>query len=244
MIGFLKGLLLKNGIHVEKRGVYNDPDLRLKRLLDLLCVDTVIDVGANEGQFAQSVFASGFGGKVISFEPLQQQNKKMSLAAARSGGQWNVVPPCALGRSNGMVEFHAAHGHAASSVLAPNKTLTSLGAHYGTQEKIQVRLVRLDDVMQADFPGAGETFLKIDVQGYEMDVLGGADQTLDKSSGIKLEMSLSQLYEGQALAEEVHALLISKGFLLWDLEPGFRDRATGRLLQYDGVYVRRDRVVN
>lgn len=241
MIAFLKQRLLAAGIHVERRGVYNDPDLRLKRVLDLLSVSTIIDIGANEGQFARSVFASGYRGRVISFEPLAQQNGRMQAAAAGLGGRWIVAPPCALGNSNGTVEFNAAKGHAASSVLQPNKALTDLGTQYATLEKRSVRLARLDDVMAADYPGCERSFIKVDVQGYELDVLKGGANTLAAACGVKLEMSLAPLYEGQALADEIHGLMLAGGFVLWDLEPGFRDRNTGRLLQYDGLYIRADK---
>jgi hypothetical protein len=52
------------------------------------------------------------------------------------------------------------------------------------------------------------------------------------------ELSLLPLYEGQVMARDLWNLLVSKGFELWSLEPGFRDSATLRLLQFDGVFVR------
>lgn len=222
--------------------MYNDPDARLKKVLELFAVRTVIDIGANEGQFAEAAFASGFSGQIISFEPLQEQNQNIALSAKNYSGRWKIAPPCALGNKNGVVDFHAAHGHAASSVLPPNAALTSLGDQYGTQEKVSVRMARLDDVMATDYPGAKYIFVKIDVQGYELDVLRGGAETLDEAIGVMLELSLRPLYEGQALADEIHQHLISKGFLLWDVVPGFRDRVTGQLLQYDGIYVRGKKV--
>jgi hypothetical protein len=51
-------------------------------------------------------------------------------------------------------------------------------------------------------------------------------------------MSLLPLYEGEALMPQMHAVMTAKGFDLWDLEPSFRDPATGRLLQLDGIFTR------
>jgi hypothetical protein len=51
-------------------------------------------------------------------------------------------------------------------------------------------------------------------------------------------MSLIPLYEGETLMPQMHANLAAQGFALWDLEPSFRDPATGRLLQVDGIFTK------
>jgi hypothetical protein len=83
------------------------------------------------------------------------------------------------------------------------------------------------------------TLLKIDVQGYEQPVLTGAATTLDRFASIRTEMSLVALYEGQALFADILGQLNDRGFDLWQIEPGFVEPGTGRLLQADGVFFRR-----
>jgi hypothetical protein len=82
------------------------------------------------------------------------------------------------------------------------------------------------------------TLLKIDVQGYEKSVLDGAEQTLAGFAGVRTELSLTPLYEGQALLPDIIGDLGAVGLQLWFVEPGFRDPASRRLLQLDGTFFR------
>ncbi len=96
---------------------------------------------------------------------------------------------------------------------------------------------RLDDVLPED-ADSSTIFLKLDVQGFEPQVLTGAAHTLSRASAVQLEMSLVPLYEGELLLSQMCTTMSAKGFDLWDLEPSFRDPATGRLLQVDGIFTR------
>jgi hypothetical protein len=115
---------------------------------------------------------------------------------------------------------------------------------YLQKEKVPLR--RLDhaladlhpDLLEAAVAPTRCIFLKLDVQGYEPQVLAGATQVLNRTLAVQLEMSLLPLYEGEALMPQMHAVMAAKGFNLWDLEPTFRDPATGRLLQLDGIFLR------
>jgi hypothetical protein len=77
------------------------------------------------------------------------------------------------------------------------------------------------------------------VQGAEALVLAGASNILrDQIVGVQIEISLAALYEGQAADDDLTQVLSAAGFRLWDIIPGFRDRRTFQLLQYDGVFYR------
>jgi hypothetical protein len=69
---------------------------------------------------------------------------------------------------------------------------------------------------------------------------GRSPQLLPKVSGLQVELSLVPLYEGQLLFDEMIAMLTGMGFELWSLIPGFVNQKTGRLLQVDGLFSRRD----
>jgi hypothetical protein len=70
-------------------------------------------------------------------------------------------------------------------------------------------------------------------------VLDGAAQTLSRFAGVRTEMSLVPLYEGQALMPDIVSCLDERGFDLWFVERGFTDPRTRRMLQLDGVFFRR-----
>ena len=106
-----------------------------------------------------------------------------------------------------------------------------------------VRLARLDRIGREYLSGINRPFLKIDTQGYEDRVLAGATGILASFVGIELELSLVPLYEGQLLYDAMIDRLRGLGFELFGVFPGYVAETTGRTLQFDGVFVRRDLVV-
>jgi len=108
-------------------------------------------------------------------------------------------------------------------------------SHYIQKEKVPMH--RLDDALPEGIESS-TIFLKLDVQGFEPQVLSGASHTLSRTSAVQLEMSLIPLYEGELLLSQMCSAMSAKGFELWDIEPSFRDTATGRLLQVDGIFTR------
>jgi hypothetical protein len=83
------------------------------------------------------------------------------------------------------------------------------------------------------------TFLKVDTQGFEQQVLDGARELLKSLVGVQLEMSLAPLYEGQPDFVSLIDQMQKSGFDIWALNPGFYNRKTGRLLQADATFFRK-----
>ena len=108
----------------------------------------------------------------------------------------------------------------------------------GILQLLEGRAERLDDLFER-VRGAGRSFyLKIDTQGYEAQVLRGAERSLEHIATVQLEMSLVPLYAGQALFGELHADLTRRGYTLVGVENNFGDARTGQLLQIDCTYHR------
>jgi hypothetical protein len=147
----------------------------------------------------------------------------------------------ALGATTGDVEINIAANSFSSSILPMLDSHLAAAPNSAYLQKEKVPLRRLDDLVADLLPTTNPgryIFLKLDVQGYESQVLAGATQLLNHTLAVQLEMSLLPLYEGEALMPQMHAAMNAKGFDLWDLEPSFRDPATGRLLQLDGIFIR------
>jgi hypothetical protein len=81
--------------------------------------------------------------------------------------------------------------------------------------------------------------LKIDTQGYELEVLLGATELLGRVSVLQLEIPAIELYTGMADASRLLALVRSSGFDLVDILPGGRDRDDLFLLDFDVIAARR-----
>ena len=107
---------------------------------------------------------------------------------------------------------------------------------YVKQQTVPVE--RLDELALQMLPSLGRLLIKVDTQGYEMEVLKGAEGLLQRTAAIQLELSLVPLYEGAPKFVDMIAYVESKGFELFSLVSGFSDRRIGRLLQVDGFFVR------
>ena len=235
----LRSLAQATGHEVSKTSVYTSQKLRLHLLFSQLPIDLVIDVGANTGQFARQCRAAGYSGKILSFEPTAAAHAAL-LHSAAPDPLWTIAGRMALGATNGETEINIARNSYSSSILPMLDTHLSAAPNSAYLQKEKVPLRRLDDIL-ADLATntSGHTlFLKLDVQGYESQVLAGATHTLANTAALHLEMSLLPLYEGETLMPQMHACLAAQGFDLWDLEPSFRDPASGRLLQVDAIFTR------
>jgi FkbM family methyltransferase len=233
----LRSLAEATGLEVRKTSVYTSQKLRHHLLFSQLHIDLVLDVGANTGQFARQCRAAGYSGKILSFEPSASAHAAL-LRSAASDPLWTVADRMALGAANGETEINIAVNSYSSSILPMLDAHRSAAPNSVYIQKERVPLRRLDDVVVATVPSHNNIFLKLDVQGYESHVLAGAAQVLAHSVALQLEMSLIPLYEGETLMPQMHANLAAQGFALWDLEPSFRDPATGRLLQVDGIFTK------
>ena len=198
-------------------------------------INLVLDVGANDGGFAGELRAWGYSGRIISFEPLREAHSRLKKRA-EPDPRWIIADRTALGAAPGTVEIHVSGTSTSSSILGmlPLLSETSPQSNYVGTEKVEVHpLDHLSPLNSTD-----RALLKIDVQGYETQVLAGALQVLKGCRAVISEMSLVPLYEGQTLASDIWDLLRTQGFLLWSLEPGFRNPSTGQVLQFDGIFVR------
>ncbi|HKC27869.1 MAG TPA: FkbM family methyltransferase [Jatrophihabitans sp.] len=202
-------------------------------------IDTVVDVGANTGQFAELLRRSGFTGRIHSVEPLQSAYDKMT-AVARRDPLW-TLQRAAVSAEPGTLVMNVSGNSVSSSVLPmlDRHANAAPEAQYVGQE--QVVATTVDEIVSAYDLEPERALLKVDVQGYEREVLEGAAKTLSAFRGVRTEMSLVPLYEGQALMPEIVDHLGQHGFDLWFVEPGFTEPDTRRLLQLDGVFFRAGR---
>jgi FkbM family methyltransferase len=208
---------------------------RLKLHLELHEVDTVLDVGANIGQFASTLRATGYSGTIISFEPQSQAHGHLEKLA-ESDPQWIVAPRAAVGAEAGEIVMNLSANSVSSSALPilDTHTESAKGSSYVGQEVAPV--IRLDDCDLV--PAEARLFIKIDTQGFESEVIKGAPNMIARALGIQTELSLAKLYEGQADYLELLGLFTKLGFEPWSIEPGFEDQRTRRLLQMDATFFR------
>jgi FkbM family methyltransferase len=228
-------LLRRWGIDLCRYDVSQSTDARLQALFLSHEIDTVVDVGANDGGYASEVLNSGFKGNVISFEPQAAAHHSLIKKLSKFPN-WAAAPCMALGEHDGTIELNIAENSVSSSVLP------MLDAHlksapesrYIRTEKVPVR--RLDSVDHPILKQARSLHLKVDTQGYEMPVLLGAKDLMPQVRGLQLEMSIVPLYSGQMLFREMYDWVVKQDFQLMNIVPGFSDLKTGQLLQMDAIF--------
>lgn len=235
----IRNLLRKAGIEAYRYSVHTSTGAQLHRLLQHCRIDLVFDVGANSGHYASELRAHGYAGQVVSFEPLETAHAQLT-AAAGGDPRWRVAPRMALGDAEGKIDIHVAGNSLSSSILdmLPEHERAAPGSAYVGSEAVPLR--RLDRVAGEFLGEAGRVLLKIDTQGYEDRVLGGAQGMLSAVIAIQIELSLIPLYAGQPLFDEMRARIEAMGYGLFALFPGYVHERTGQTLQMDGFFLRHD----
>jgi FkbM family methyltransferase len=233
----IRKLLWKLGYDLTKFRPASHPMARRKQLLESYAIDTVLDIGANTGQFARQLRDYlGYAGRILSFEPLSTAFGALKAGAEGDPG-WQVFN-FALGDAAEKREINVAGNSYSSSLLGmlPAHLKSAPDSRTIGKETIEIRT--LDSLFGELCKTARNLYMKIDTQGYESRVLKGAENSLARIDTVQMEMSLVPLYESELLLNEMCALLLGRGYTLVALENGFSDPASGQLLQVDGIFHR------
>jgi FkbM family methyltransferase len=234
-------LFRRLGWEVQRVENTNSERQLLKKLLRLTAADVVLDVGANTGQFGDLLLEIGFTGTLVSFEAQPEIHARLLRHANASGRSWLVAPCAALGSQRGQIELNISANSVSSSILPMRQIHLESAPQSKYVGKQTVNIERLDELAAAYLAPTATVFLKIDTQGYELEVLKGATGLLARTAALQLELSLVPLYAQAPSFVDMVAHMASRNYELFGLVPGFRDPTTGRALQMDGFFVRADR---
>jgi FkbM family methyltransferase len=234
---FAHNLFQRLGWEVRRTAYPSSEEVLLTRFLSIARPTVVLDVGANVGQYGLSLRKCGFTGRIVSFEALPSVYARLSAVAA-GDRDWVVAPCCALGRAPGEARINRAANSVSSSLLPMHDTHLRAAPDSRYVASETVRLERLDDIAPPLLPQDARLLLKVDTQGYEEEVLAGADAVLSRVSAMQLELSVAPLYEGAPTLRRILELCERLDFQLHGLIPGFHDEDSGGLLQMDGLFLR------
>jgi FkbM family methyltransferase len=199
-------------------------------------IDVVLDVGANVGQFGESLRAGGFLGKIISFEPLSAAYEALAVKA-EADGNWDSHH-FALGAKTERRSINVAAMSVFSSLLP---FTAAAGRHHSGAtlarcEEIDIRT--LDEVCPRL---SGKTLLKIDTQGYEQPVLEGGRCTLPMMRGVLMELPIVSLYQQTWQLHEAIVFMADAGFVPAQFHPvSYHTRDSVSLIEVDCLFRRHD----
>lgn len=232
----------------ELLGTKNSTTLagHLRQVFDLLGINCVFDVGANEGQYGRFLRGLGYRGSIISFEPVEAAYSVLQRNTINDGN-WTAVN-LALGSKNVVGSLNVTNGSDLSSFLTlSDYGLKTLFQYQNDNRPITetkstktVELRRLDCVCEDLIKGIvnPRVFLKMDTQGYDLEVMKGAKHCLDKVLGLQSEVSVLPLYQNMPNYLESLRFFTESGYALTGLYTVIREPETFKIVEYDCVMVR------
>ena len=197
----------------------------------------VLDIGANSGQFCETLRGMGYGGEILSVEPQAKAHEAL-LEATRKDDLWCALPRQATGAVRGFVDLNISENSVSSSLRPVHANHIKAEPTTAQVRKERVFASRSGDLLKGHLM-AGIEALKIDVQGFEDQVLEGYRPWLSTVRLLLVELSMVECYEGAPDLFTLDRRIVDElGFSRISLEPAYYDDVTGVVQQYDGIYYR------
>jgi FkbM family methyltransferase len=187
----------------------------------------MIDVGAFHGDWSRLAHSIWPHASVVMIEPNAQNNDALYQTMVETGA---ALVSCLLGAETGKeVEFH---------VMASGSSIFE--EHSPVARSSETRTLTTLDAALVDIEVTGPALLKIDAQGYELEILKGAISTIEKCAAILLEVAIIEVNKGAPLLHEVLPFMRGLGFVTFDILEIHRRPLNLDLNQIDLLFVRAD----
>jgi FkbM family methyltransferase len=216
-------------------------EVYLRRVIESFGVDLILDVGANVGQYSSFLrYAVGFRGWIAAYEP-DPEIAARAEATFAADPKWTMTR-CALGPAAGEATFNIMTGRELNSFLTPTSAAMERYSGINRVERsitVEVRTVAAEVARLMAAHGCTRPYLKLDTQGYDLEVLAGAGEALKHLVGVQTEMSVIPIYDGMPDMGTSIATLRAAGFELSAMFP-VNSRHFPLLIEVDGHFVRSD----
>jgi FkbM family methyltransferase len=195
-------------------------------------IDLVIDVGANIGQFGESLRDGGYQGRIVSFEPIESAFQTLAKKAA-ADSKWEVHH-CGLGAAAGTASLHVSELSVFSSILDMTSAAGFHDSRMAVDHTEEISIQTLDEVAAKL---TGQILLKIDTQGYERQVIEGGRQTIPRLLGILLELPIIHVYDGEWSFHEALKFMAGMGFVPAQIQPvGYHGTDKVSAVEFDCLF--------
>lgn len=232
---YVNSALSRVGLKLQRRHAFRDPfDIMLHKA-SLKNVRTILDVGANVGQYGLELRRHGWKGQIVSFEPLPEAHKAL-LKHSQSDDLWDCAPRAAIGSAAGTTTINLAANSVSSSLLPANDEFVKAAPQSMHISSVDINVATLDSMIQPHWPK--QFGLKVDTQGYDKEVLIGAEQTLKHTEVVQVEVSLAPVYDGGATPADIFQFLAQRNFRAISVCECFSDLANQEALQVDVTFLR------
>lgn len=211
----------------------HQPEEILCKNLKLRGVDVVLDIGASIGNFSYKLRANGYQNKILSYEPIMESFRILE-DRSKKDNEW-IVFNSAVFIGDSVAEFNITENLVSSSLFNIRDVHLEAEPKSQVVEKRMVNVLDIKRIMCEFEKDRALVFLKLDTQGSEYKII---QEVKDWSYvvGLKVEASLTSLYEEAGSYRDLIDFMTAREFELFDIEPGFRDLKSGKLLQVDLIF--------
>lgn len=235
----LKSLIKWMGFDlVRVRNNHASLDFHLKNVLEKYQIDCVLDVGANIGQYGESLRALGFEGWIVSFEPVKAVFEELR-ERAKNDEKW-LCYHCALGDEVGKKIINVYSSSVFSSFLTANAYSKGIWKSLEQSAPEEVIIQRLDDVLPeiTNLTNCKRYYLKLDTQGYDLQAFRGSRASLGNIYAAQTELSLIHVYGEMTEPYEMLKILQDNGYFVSGMYPINRDTSLA-VIEFDCILVKR-----
>ncbi|GAV19882.1 2-O-methyltransferase NoeI [Mariprofundus micogutta] len=233
----IKSILKSINLYYNKP--YNVPENTLLGIKSL-SIKTIIDIGANEGQFAKSILQTFPSARLFCFEPLPNAFTALESWKKETGKDVTIFN-VALGDNEGVVAMNLHVDHStSSSILQSTRNNDELFPETANQTKIDVKMTTLDKALSSlSNMLVEDIFIKVDVQGFEVKVIEGGQGIFRLAKAVILEVCVESLYDGQSEFTTILGKMEKLGFKYSGNLQQYYDKQDGRTQFFDAVFLKK-----
>jgi len=199
-------------------------------------INTIIDIGANNGEFAEFLSSYFGANRTIAIEPLPEcaaQIRKRNKAIKNLSVLQYAVSDC-NGKS---LLFENDYSPASSLLQISTDSIREFPQTTNVKKQIEIEVKCLDDLIDLSAVEK-EILIKIDVQGFEDKAINGGKKVFSAAKFVIIEMSFVPMYDGQPLFEDINKMLVDIGFRLSGIKNQINSASTGQPLFLHCLYSR------
>lgn len=239
-MGFLRMIARLFGyVIIKKKKIPPDVHGYVTNLLNQLSINCVIDVGANKGQYGRALRDNGFTGHIFSFEPVEENYISLEKNASKDP-KWHTFFH-ALGSKDSKGSINIMNRTEFSSFLRPNAFSEDVfkdQVSINTSQEVNIKTLDSmhDEILR--IVNEPRIYLKMDTQGYDLEVLKGASEFIKRTLALQSEVSVLPLYEGMPDYLEALSTFRSYGFEASGFYPVAIDPRHYAIIEFDCIMVR------
>ena len=179
----------------------------------------------------------GYEGRIVSFEPIEQCHRRLAAAAAKDP-QWEAHHG-AIGNTDGTARIGVSQNLVSSSLREATDELIAIYEPIRYTREEEVPLSRLDSLFEGIVRDDDVVHLKIDTQGFEREVIEGAQDSLARIGSVRMEVAVSEVYRGEMVVPEAITMMADLGYVLIEAWPAWRHPETNEALHFDLMFRRK-----